>query len=85
MDYVRFPHLNITSYDDYLEYMVRDTNWGDQSTLQAVANLYQISITVYSTGGDQPLEIDPRSGRTEMKLVIAHISERHYDSTKPLS
>lgn len=84
---------------EYLDVMSRPGSWGDQTTLQAAANMLEIPVKIYSSGGhDHTRIISPTSSihgmaidapsdeePTSQFLSVAHIVESHYDSTRPSS
>ena len=80
----RFIHGE--SWEDYLRRMSRDREWGDELTLRAIANQYQIVLCVLSDvvakGSSSPVrEIAPLSGAEDKPHHwLAHFAEVHYES-----
>ena len=65
----------------YLEEMARDTEWGDNSTLVALACILNVHITVIKDAGNI-LEIEcPGGTNPRGTIVIGHIAEKHYVSS----
>lgn len=72
--------------NDYLARMGRDTEWGDQITIQALANIYELQIVVLSSVDNRGMDHvvsangDNLYHRNQPFLVLGHILESHYMS-----
>ena len=68
----------------YLQQMISDGTYGDQLTLQAIANLYQIQLDIISSSGeDHATHIVPQDSEPVATLALGHFSEdrgMHYVS-----
>ena len=63
-------------WSDYLFNMARDGTYGDEITLQAIADCYSITISVVSTlGPDAAHNIIPNSGHIGVELCLGHFDE----------
>ena len=70
--------------DEYLEEMAADGTWGDNLTLQAAAELYNLNITMFRFTGKAgtPFQmcISPENTQQEMRAVyLAYWMDQHYD------
>ena len=77
----------INDYNDYLAAMaLDDVFWGDNTSLQAIANMRQVRIVVHSSLPDAaPRASNPNNTEEAIEeLHIAHVPELHYDSTRPV-
>ncbi len=79
-----------TTWEEYLDKMSRRYFWGDNPTLMAAADTYQIKILLVSSRSEATCTfIHPKNVSTqeELKLlplaVLAYRPEVHYDSTAP--
>ena len=62
----------------YLQAMARNGTYGDQITLQAAADLYNIEIVVVSTlGPDATVVISPSSSIPTARVQLGHYAENH--------
>ena len=62
----------------YLQAMARNGTYGDQITLQAAADLYNIEIVVVSTlGPDATAVISPSSSIPTARVQLGHYAENH--------
>ena len=84
-----FPLLEFlpefTSWEEYLQYMSRCNTFGDQITLFAAANLYNVNIQVISTlePGAQHL-FEPSSSSPLATVYLGHLAQgEHYVSIMP--
>lgn len=84
----RYAGYMLGTYEEYLERMARDGEWGDNVTLQAASDLLQCEIHVLT---DQPgsglLELRPEAktvategGTSHKPLCLAFLTEVHYDA-----
>lgn len=82
-------HDKYRSWDEYLEKMAKNGEWGDHLILVAVANVYGISIRVIShLSHDHERTISPECPvNSDKQLVVGHVSELHYVSlqSKPVA
>lgn len=84
-----FPLLEFlpefTSWEQYLEYMARYNTFGDQITLFAAANLYNINIQVISTLGPGAEHLfEPSSSVLLGNVYLGHFAaSEHYVSLLP--
>lgn len=92
--YVSRPHtdsqsVQVTKVGDdiakYLGAMVKDTSWGDATTLQACADVFSVRILLVTTY-DTSFEfiIEPEREIAIKEIWIGFHSEMHYISVKPL-
>ena len=84
-----FPLLEFlpefTSWEEYLEYMSRCNTFGNQTTLFAAANLYNVNIQVISTLGPGAQHLFEPSSSTPLATVyLGHFAQgEHYVSLMP--
>ena len=68
-------------WEDYLIRMVRDRTHGDQLTLQAVSNIYNVQINLVSSlGEDARVLIQPNSSDNDRRIepiTLGHFAEGH--------
>ena len=65
-------------WEAYLQAMARNGTYGDQITLQAAADLYNIEIVVVSTLGiDAAVMISPSSSIPTARVQLGHYAENH--------
>ncbi|KAL9953247.1 hypothetical protein ACROYT_G040633 [Oculina patagonica] len=70
------PHFN--SWSDYLAHMARDHTYGDQLTLYAAANLYNVNIQIVSSlGAGAGHVFHPTSTIPVTTLYLGHFAENH--------
>jgi len=75
------------TWNAYCDYVAEEGNWGDQITLRAIAEIFNVEITVISSvdtpePNSQPITtIRPANGSDFHKsILLAHWHERHYGS-----
>ena len=67
-----------TPWAEYLHLMTKNGTYGDQITLQAAADLYNIEIVVVSTlGPDATTVISPSSSMPTARVRLGHYVENH--------
>ena len=67
-----------TPWPEYLHSMTKNGTYGDQITLQAAADLYNIEIVVVSTlGPDATSVISPSSSIPTARIQLGHYAENH--------
>lgn len=67
-----------TPWAEYLHSMAKNGTYGDQITLQAAADLYNIEIVVISTlGPDATAVISPSSSIPTARVQLGHYAENH--------
>lgn len=72
------------AYDDYLEKMSRNGEWGDHVTLQAAVDSYGVRIFVITSFKDTCcIEILPNSQKTKGVIFLSFWAEVHYNSIHP--
>ncbi|XP_071785767.1 uncharacterized protein [Asterias amurensis] len=77
--------LYVMTWEEYLNRM-EENEWGDQFILQAFSSLYQATIHIISSLGENynyivtPIAETPRG----QELILGHMFERHYISLEPL-
>jgi len=81
----RYDGYMLGSYEEYLERMARDSEWGDNVTLQAASDILNCEIHVLTDNpGSDLLNLSPEpcEGRPQMDrpLCIAFLTEVHYDA-----
>ena len=65
-----------TPWSDYLKDMARNSTYGDQLTLQAVANLCLVELIIISTLGPEATTIiSPQNSEPMARLFLGHFSE----------
>ena len=65
-------------WSEYLQQMIADGTYGDQLTLQAIANLYQIQLDIISSSGeDHATHIVPQDSESVAMFALGHFSEDH--------
>ena len=82
LDIDGFPLLELVpefnSWEDYLQYMARSNTFGDQQTLYAAANLFNINIHVISTlGPGAGHTFHPISSYAMGAVHLGHFAENH--------
>ena len=82
LDVDGFPLLELVpefnSWEDYLQYMARSNTFGDQLTLYAAANLFNINIHVISTlGPGAGHTFHPISSYAMGTVHLGHFAENH--------
>ena len=65
-----------TSFSDYVGQMARDGTYGDQLTLRAASEIYNIQFTIISTLGDQGrADISPDGFDSLGRITLGHLAE----------
>jgi hypothetical protein len=74
-------------WESYVQRMKRDGEWGDQRTLQAVADAYKVTAHVYSHDPEMPfpLVLPSQHLDTDRIIRLSHVPEVHYSSVHPSS
>lgn len=75
----------IPNYDEYCKKMTCLNEWGDNITLQAAADVFQIKILLITSFVDQPLiEITPSDSSIFPKriVIMSFYSEVHYNAVQ---
>ena len=65
------------SWSEYLQQMITDGTYGNQLTLQAIANQYQIQLDIISSSGDHATHIVPQNFEPVAMFMLGHFSEDH--------
>ncbi|OEL36669.1 hypothetical protein BAE44_0002312 [Dichanthelium oligosanthes] len=69
------------AYDDYLEKVARNGEWGDHVTLQAAADKYGVKIFVMTSFKDTCyIEIQPKVQKSNKVVLLSFWAEVHYNS-----
>ena len=70
------------AFGDYLEQMARAKTWGDELSLRAFADAFQVCVhVVTSTDGAWHLQYSPAEGVPPRKHVfLTYLSPVHYDA-----
>ncbi|CAI9105017.1 OLC1v1003845C2 [Oldenlandia corymbosa var. corymbosa] len=72
------------AYDDYLEKISKNGEWGDHVTLQAAADSYGVKIFVITSFKDTCyIEILPSTQKSERVIFLSFWAEVHYNSIYP--
>ncbi|CAN6273942.1 unnamed protein product, partial [Urochloa humidicola] len=72
------------AYDDYLEKVARNGEWGDHVTLQAAADKYGVKIFVMTSFKDTCyIEIQPKVQKSNKVVLLSFWAEVHYNSIHP--
>lgn len=72
------------TYDDYLEKVARNGEWGDHVTLQAAADKYGVKIFVMTSFKDTCyIEIQPKVQKSNKVVLLSFWAEVHYNSIYP--
>ncbi|KAM1050741.1 hypothetical protein ACFX13_033165 [Malus domestica] len=72
------------AYDDYLEKMSKDGEWGDHVSLQAAADSYGVKIFVLTSFKDNCcIEILPNIQSSKQVIYLSFWAEVHYNSIYP--
>uniref|UniRef100_A0A0E0GEY0 ubiquitinyl hydrolase 1 n=1 Tax=Oryza nivara TaxID=4536 RepID=A0A0E0GEY0_ORYNI len=72
------------AYDDYLEKVSRNGEWGDHVTLQAAADKYGVKIFVMTSFKDTCyIEIQPKVQKSNKVVLLSFWAEVHYNSIYP--
>ena len=65
-------------WSEYLQQMISDGTYGNQLTLQAITNLYQIQLNIISSSGeDHATHIVPQDSKPVATFKLGHFSEHH--------
>ena len=70
-------------WDSYVRRMEQDREWGDQVTLQAVADAHKVTAHVFSSGPNQrdfPIVLPSRFRDVDQIVRLSHHPEKHYNS-----
>jgi len=81
----RFEGYMLGEFEEYLERMERDGEWGDNVTLQAASDILSRDILVLTdrAGTSELLELHPEIASEEEQrrpLCLAFLTEVHYDA-----
>jgi hypothetical protein len=83
----RYEGYMLGSYEEYLERMAKDGEWGDNVTLQAASDILNRDILVLTDRtGSELLELHPEGqgdgdeATREKAVVLAFLTEVHYDA-----
>eukprot|EP00631_Chrysoreinhardia_giraudii_P003230 CAMPEP_0197421824 /NCGR_PEP_ID=MMETSP1170-20131217/11784_1 /TAXON_ID=54406 /ORGANISM="Sarcinochrysis sp, Strain CCMP770" /LENGTH=335 /DNA_ID=CAMNT_0042949109 /DNA_START=22 /DNA_END=1029 /DNA_ORIENTATION=+ len=70
----------------YLETIAEDAAWGDHTTLQAIADVFQVRILMVTTFDTPPFEyrFEPAGADVLREIWLGFFSEMHYISAVPL-
>uniref|UniRef100_A0ACD5Z992 Uncharacterized protein n=1 Tax=Avena sativa TaxID=4498 RepID=A0ACD5Z992_AVESA len=72
------------AYDEYLEKVSRNGEWGDHVTLQAAADKYGVKIFVMTSFKDTCyIEIQPKVVKSNKVVLLSFWAEVHYNSISP--
>ncbi|CAN1346382.1 OVARIAN TUMOR DOMAIN-containing deubiquitinating enzyme 9 [Linum perenne] len=72
------------AYEEYIEKMSKNGEWGDHVTLQAAADMYGVKIIVITSFKDTCyIEILPNFQRSERVILLSFWAEVHYNSIFP--
>jgi hypothetical protein len=77
-------------WESYVQRMKQDGEWGDQGTLQAVADAYKVTVHLYSANPDErdfPRVLASRGDHVNVYQIVrlSHHPEVHYNSVHPCS
>jgi len=80
----RYEGSHLGTFEEYVERMARDGEWGDNLTLQAASDLLNCDIHVLTDNAESGLlEIHPEAQQSkphERSLCLAFLTEVHYDA-----
>lgn len=75
------------TWEDYLQRMSKDKEWGDHLVLQAVVDAFDIHITVINVFQYDVrrtiLQPESNAKRRRIRIFLGHIGEFHYLSLRP--
>uniref|UniRef100_A0ACD5ZHW0 Uncharacterized protein n=2 Tax=Avena sativa TaxID=4498 RepID=A0ACD5ZHW0_AVESA len=72
------------AYDEYLDKVSRNGEWGDHVTLQAAADKYGVKIFVMTSFKDTCyIEIQPKVVKSNKVVLLSFWAEVHYNSISP--
>ncbi|TVU30252.1 hypothetical protein EJB05_21862, partial [Eragrostis curvula] len=72
------------AYDEYLDKVSRNGEWGDHVTLQAAADKYGVKIFVMTSFKDTCyIEIQPKVQKSNKVILLSFWAEVHYNSIYP--
>jgi len=72
------------AYDEYLDKVSRNGEWGDHVTLQAAADKYGVKIFVMTSFKDTCyIEIQPKVQKSNKVVLLSFWAEVHYNSIFP--
>lgn len=72
------PDNEFSSWNDYVEYMARNHTYGDQITLFAAANIFNIDVHIFSTLGIGAQHVfHPSSNSPLGSIYLGHFAENH--------
>lgn len=84
IDFRSFIH-GYSSWEEYLQSMSNDGEWGDNLVLIAASNMFEIPIQIVSSlPNHDPIMITPIRSRHIEMLHLGHITELHYVSLSPV-
>jgi hypothetical protein len=80
----RYEGYMLGNFEEYLERMEKDGEWGDNVTLQAASDILKRDILVLTDAGSELLELHPEVANEEEQhkpsLCLAFLTEVHYDA-----
>lgn len=72
----RIEHFTGMKWDDYLNEMSRDGTYGDEITLRAVSEIYNVEINIVSTLGHGGFRrISPQNSEPMHQITLGHFAE----------
>jgi len=82
----RYKHfVEGETFAGYLARMAKPTTWGDNLSLQAIADAFEIEVCLVSTFLERSfISIRPASGRSMQQIWLGFYAEYHYTSLEPL-
>jgi len=79
------PYVSELSYEEYVEDMSTEGEWGDHITLQAVADAYGFRVLLITSFPKEPiLDIWARELTSERVVYLSFWAELHYSSLYPI-
>jgi hypothetical protein len=83
----RYREFITEDWETYVSRMENDREWGDNITLQAAADYYEVTAHVYSHDPEMPfpLVLPSQHLDTDRIIRLSHVPEVHYSSVHPSS
>ena len=70
-----------TSFDEYVGRMMQPNTWGDNLSLQAIADAYNVEVCCLTTyGANSIIRLKPATGKAAQQIWLGFYAEFHYNS-----
>ena len=80
----QYSSFVVGSYSSYVDRMSKPAEWGDNLTLQAIADAFAVEVCcVTSYGTNHTIVISPLQGPASHRIFLGFYAEFHYSSVVP--